>query len=770
MTMGMKTRSILVFALASACAAQHADPAVVGRDLFNRYCTSCHGAGAQGGRGPNLARGDFARGSSDAAITRNIVEGIAGTQMPGFPLPPAEVQAMVAYLRSLETAKGDDRVQGDAARGRTLFFGGAGCSGCHMMGGSGGRLGPDLTRIGADRRISELRRAIAEPSALVKPGYNTLEIVTAEGTTIRGAARNEDTFSVQLMDRAGKLHLMSKRNLREVRRVKESLMPAAAVKGQDLDDVLAFLRTPGPLALPAWTPAADFNVSFDRLRNARREPQNWLHYWGDYEGTHSTALRQINGTNIGTLRPAWSYQFTGSATPHVETTPIVAGGLMFVTGPGSDVAALDARTGRQVWRYSRPLPKVHSHCTVMTNRGVAILGDRLYLGTLDARLVALDAKTGNVIFDVEVGNYKDGLSITHAPLAIDGRIVIGITAGECALAGYVDAYDAATGKRLWRTHAVAQPGDPNHKTWAGDSWKYGGAPTWMTGTYDVSTRTIFWTTGNPGPDYDGTVRAGDNLYSCSVLALDPDTGRMKWYFQHTPHDVHDWDSNETPVLVDAEVRGRKRKLLIQANRNAFYYVLDRETGEFLAGKAFAKQTWARGLDDKGRPIVIPNTDPTPEGNYACPDAGGATNWAAPSYSQWTGLFYVSVRETCATYFRETKPPVPGEPYTGGGQRDDGSGYDPGFVRALDPATGDIRWSTPTHTGSWATGVLATAGGLVFAGVREGSLLALDDKTGKILWSYNTGGQVQSGPISYAVDGRQYVAIANTTSLTVFTLP
>ena len=292
----------------------------------------------------------------------------------------------------------------------------------------------------------------------------------------------------------------------------------------------------------------------------------------------------------------------------------------------------------------------------------------------------------------------------------------------------------------------------------------------MTGTYDVETDTLFWTTGNPGPDYHGSVRAGDNLYTCSVLALNPDTGKLKWYFQFTPHDTHDWDANETPILINAQFRGRPRKVLIQANRNGFYYVLDRLTGEFLLGKPFANQNWAEGLDDRGRPIVKPNMDPTPKGTYVCPDAGGNTNWAAPSYNPQTGLLYVPVREACALYISETRPPRPGAPYTGGDPQVDPKIGTLGFIRAIDPLTGDVRWSFPLQIGSSSAGVLSTASGLVFAASQDGYLIALDGRTGKELWHYQTGAQIQSSPISYQIDGKQKVAIATSSSLFTFALP
>ncbi len=292
----------------------------------------------------------------------------------------------------------------------------------------------------------------------------------------------------------------------------------------------------------------------------------------------------------------------------------------------------------------------------------------------------------------------------------------------------------------------------------------------MTGTYDVETDTLFWTTGNPAPDYDGTVRQGDNLYTCSVLALDPATGKMKWYFQFTPHDTHDWDANETPMLVDTDFKGERRKLLIQANRNGFYYALDRTNGKFLAGKPFVKVTWAKGLDANGHPIVLPNTDPTPEGNYTCPDAAGGANWAAPSYSPQTNLYYVSVREACAIYTSKSKEPVAGQPYTGSGQQEDPAVASPGAIRALDPATGDLKWEFKLQIGNVSAGVLGTAGGVVFAAAADGYLIVLDAKTGRELWHYQTGAEIRNSPIAYSVDGKQYVAVAGDSTLYTFALP
>ena len=727
-------------------------------------CSGCHGESAKGGRGPDLTTGTWRWGGSDQELLRNIVKGIPGTAMPGFAMPDADAKTIIAHLRSLVPAAPKETVRGDASEGQESFFGSSQCSQCHMIQGRGGRLGPDLSRIGRRKGYGAIRASVRQ-----KDHYESVSIVLTSGAIISGQKKNEDTYSMQIMDSKERLQSYLKKDVSGIQKVKESILAGQALSDTQADGLAAFLAKPPKLDdLTAWTPAADFNVTFDRLKNSAKEPQNWLTYWGDFKGTHYSGLKQITPANVGTLKTAWTYQFGG---PRIETSPIVVDGKMFVTGPGNDAAALDARTGRTFWRYRRTVPEdVHSYCTVMTNRGFAVLGDRLYLATLDTHLVSLDAKTGNTIWDIPVDDYKQGFSITHVPLAINGKIIVGVTSGECGLNGFVDAYDAATGKKLWRVHAIAQKGDPARATWAGNSAETGGGPTWTTGTYDAETNTVFWTTGNPAPDYDGSVRMGDNLYTCSVLAIDPETGKLKWHFQYTPHDTHDWDANETPVLIDAMFQGRMRKMLIQANRNAFFYAIDRETGEFLHGKPFARQTWAKGLDKDGHPIVIPNTDPTPSGNYSCPDANGAANWAAPSYDPVTKLFYVSVREACAIYTSVSKTPIPGQPYTGTGQQEDAVIKSPGAIRAIDPVTGDVKWNFPTQSGSITSGVLSTAGGVLFAAIADGYLVALDPRFGRELWHIQTGSEIKNSPIAFAVDGKQYIAIANSYALITYALP
>jgi alcohol dehydrogenase (cytochrome c) len=403
------------------------------------------------------------------------------------------------------------------------------------------------------------------------------------------------------------------------------------------------------------------------------------------------------------------------------------------------------------------------------NRGVAVLGDNVYIGTLDAWLFALDAKSGLVRWKTEVGENRLGYSITVAPLAIDGKVIVGVSGGEMGIRGYLDAYDAASGERLWRFWTIPGPGEPGNETWGGESWKTGAGPTWVTGSYDSELDLIYWGVGNPGPDWNGDLRPGDNLYTCSVIALEAKTGKLRWHFQYTPHDTHDWDSNQIPLLVDATLGGEEKKLLVQANRNAFFYLLDRATGKFLRATPYVKQTWAEGIDPKGRPIVLPNTEPSIEGTLVYPSLQGATNWYSPSFSPQTGLFYVAAREMGAIYYKREAEYEPGGPFMGGGESrlDGDEAY--GAIRALDVATGEQRWEFRLRTPPWS-GVMATAGGLVFGSSEEGNVFALDAATGAPLWRFQTGAPSRSNPMSYAFSGHQHVAVASGSSLFVFALP
>jgi alcohol dehydrogenase (cytochrome c) len=506
-------------------------------------------------------------------------------------------------------------------------------------------------------------------------------------------------------------------------------------------------------------------VPFERIRDAAKEPGNWLTYSGNLAGHRHSPLAEITPANVANLKVKWAYQFP---TAHNQTSPIVVDGVMYVTSPNR-AAALDLRTGRELWTWERPIPKDYQSIGFgQVSRGPAILDDKLYIATLDCYLVALDIKTGQQRWATKVEDYKPGYSMTLAPLAIKGKVVVGVSGGEAGIRGFIDAYDANTGTRAWRFFTIPAPGEPGNDTWAGDSWKTGAGSTWVTGAFDPELNLLYWGIGNPGPDWNGDSRKGDNLYTCSFVALDGDTGKLKWHFQFTPHDTHDWDAAHVPMLIDAPVRGKMRKLIVNPNRNAFYYALDRVTGEFIAGQAYAKQTWAKGLDDKGRPIVIPGTEPNEAGNLVYPALNGATIWYSPSYSPKTNLVYVATREAGATYFKREADYKPGTFFAGGGERRIPESEQWGAIRALEPTTGKQAWEFKLVSPPW-TGLMSTAGGLVISGSNEGNIFALDARTGKPLWNFHSGGQVSSNPISFNLDGHQHIAIAANRVLYVFGL-
>ena len=509
-------------------------------------------------------------------------------------------------------------------------------------------------------------------------------------------------------------------------------------------------------------------VTWERLLNAADEPENWLMYSGTLDSQRFSRLDQIHNRNVGELELKWAYQIP--QLDRSESVPLVVDGVMFITEAPSNLVAVDAATGRQYWRYDHPLPDDLRICCGRNNRGVAILGETLYMSTLDAHLVAIDARTGNVVWDREVADHRSGYSKTAAPLIVKGEVVTGIAGGEFGIRGFVDAYDAATGDLTWRAWTIPGPDHPDNQTWAGDSWRTGGSPSWITGAYDPDLDLVYWGTGNPGPDWNGDVRLGDNLYSDSVLAIDHETGGLEWYFQFTPHDVHDWDAIQVPILADLTMDGEERKVMMWANRNAFYYTLDRVTGEFLVGTPFAKQTWAVGLDSNGRPIRVPDTSPTPEGTLVSPPVVGGTNWFSPAYSPSTELFYVQAYDGEDIFYKRDEDYVEGDRYTGGGfqQPLPAENYE-SAIRAIEPRTGDIRWEYEIQPRSTA-GMLATAGDLVFSGSVDGYFYALDARTGAELWHVAVGAMVHSAPMSFAVDGRQYVTIAAGNVVFTFGLP
>jgi alcohol dehydrogenase (cytochrome c) len=524
-------------------------------------------------------------------------------------------------------------------------------------------------------------------------------------------------------------------------------------------------------------------VTSDRILRAASEPQNWLTYNGTYSSQRYSPLTQITPANVTNLESKWVLQ--NEVFGAWQSNPIVVDGIMYITQRPNDVMAVDARTGRVFWQYRHvPAPEARVCCGA-NNRGVAILGDTLFMGTLDAHLIALDAKIGRPLWNIAVADVKLAYSITMAPLIVKDKVIVGVGGGEYGIRGFVAAYDAKTGKEAWRFYTIPGPGEPGHDTWSGEAWKSGSASVWVTGSYDPELNLTYWGIGNPGPDWNPTQRPGDNLYSDSVIALDADTGALKWHFQFTPNDGYDYDSVQVPVLVDTNWQGRPAKLMLWANRNGYFYVLDRATGKFLLGQPFVKVNWASGLDGNGRPVQTPQ----PAGMPTYPGNQGGTNWYPPSYSPRTGLFYFSAWENYATIYRKEESvfqpgrnfsgggftvltPVPGAPAVGIGRRTPINNWTNevgnGAVIAIDPHTGQAKWKFPQFDVSEA-GILTTASDLLFTGGREGYFQALDARTGQLLWKVTLGGNVVMAPVTYQVGAKQYVSVISGHTLVTFAL-
>ncbi|MSO46124.1 MAG: PQQ-dependent dehydrogenase, methanol/ethanol family [Acidobacteria bacterium] len=509
-------------------------------------------------------------------------------------------------------------------------------------------------------------------------------------------------------------------------------------------------------------------ISVQQIRDGLKDQSRWLTYGGNYAAHRNSPLTQITPENVGKLIPQWTFQT--DTLGKFEATPLVIDGVMYVTGPEDIGWAIDARTGRQIWRYRRDVMQGVIACCGRVNRGFAVLGDRLFKTTLDAHVVALNIKTGAVMWDATLEDYKKAYSSSAAPLIVKDKVVVGMMGGEYGVRGFIDAYDAQTGKRAWRFYTTAGPDDPGHSSWQGTdpkAWEHGGATTWKTGAYDPDLNLVYWGTGNAGPDYDGSQREGDNLYAASVVALDGDTGKLKWHYQFTPHDVWDWDATQQPVLADLTIGGQPRKAMIFANRNGFFYVLDRTTGKLIYAKPYINTTWAKEIGADGRPVVLTGQMPSEQGTRICPDQIGATNFMSPSYDPNLNLFFVTTRESCGLYYTWTDEYNPGERYTGGGvTRIPESNAS--SLRAYDPVTGEKKWQLPYASQSWA-GLLSTASGLVFGG-SSGNFMAADSRTGKALWKYQMGAALYTSPVTFMVDGRQYVVMGAGTNITAFALP
>jgi alcohol dehydrogenase (cytochrome c) len=503
-----------------------------------------------------------------------------------------------------------------------------------------------------------------------------------------------------------------------------------------------------------------------------------LTYSGNLNGQRHSGLTQITPQNATNLVLKWVFQ-TRSLDKN-EVTPLVVDGVMYTVQSPNDVIALDAVTGKTIWQYShRPADGTRNPCCGNLTRGVAIHGDKLFLAALDARMIAIDAKTGKELWNVTVADAKQQYAMTVAPLVIKDKVISGVAGGEHGVRGFLAAYDVNTGKELWRFNTVPGPGEPGYETWLGkdgkpnDSYLHGGAPIWVTGTYDSETNLTLWGTGNAGPDYNGDNRLGDNLYASSVIAVDADTGKLKWHYQFSPHDEFDWDSTQIPVLADVDVNGRPRKVMLLANRNGVFYMLDRTNGQFLSGTSFVKTNWFTSFDEKGRPVRAPGILPTAEGTLVYPGNQGGTNWYNPSFSPVTGLFYIPAWENSSSVYRKGEAPPEfrdGQNFAGlGPARSTATDDVFSSIIAMDPKTRERKWAFRMSAASTEGGVLTTASNVLFAGGRDGQFIALDARDGKLLWETNLGPSISAGSMTYMVNGKQYVSIQGGSSLYTFAL-
>ena len=510
------------------------------------------------------------------------------------------------------------------------------------------------------------------------------------------------------------------------------------------------------LALSARMPIAAAQ-GLDAAALLKPATDTWPTYNGDYSGARYSTLDLISAKNIDSLTLAWAFRTHGHV---LKSTPLEVNGILYLTAP-DNVWAVDARFGREIWHYQRQSEGDH-----IGHRGLGMYKNWLYFTTPDAHLVCLDAKDGKVRWDVELADVKLGYFSTMAPLVIRDHVIAGVSGDVTDVRGFLKSIDPETGTTQWTWYTDPDPGQPGSETWPKDSDAilHGGGMTWMTGTYDPDLNLLYWGTGNPNPVLAGEGRPGDNLYTCSIVALNPDTGKLAWHFQPSPHDVHDWDAVETPVLFDAEFKGKKRKLLAQASRNGFYFLLDRTNGQYLAAAPFIDQTWATGVDAHGRPMAKPEATPTPDGALVEPGSDGATNWMAPSFDPQTNLFYVNARRIFSIYYQT----VTGKAEGWGGR--DRNLWANSTIRALDYRTGKVVWNHETGEDENGAGILTTAGHLLFSADTSGNLLALDAASGKTLWHLNAGGRVAASPMSYQLDGRQYVLFAVQDVLYAFALP
>jgi alcohol dehydrogenase (cytochrome c) len=519
------------------------------------------------------------------------------------------------------------------------------------------------------------------------------------------------------------------------------------------------MRVGALLAASTFLPVVSLAQGLNPAELLKPPVANWATYNGDYSGRRFSLLSQINASNVRSLALQWVYRTRNSGGAWtVKCSPLEVNGILYLTVP-NNVWAVDARTGREIWHYRYP----NNPAWIIGNRGLGMYGEWLYFEAPDNYLICLNAKNGKERWRVQIADVKLEYFSTMAPLVVGNHIITGVGGDSLDNPGYLDARDPETGNLQWRWHTEPRPGEPGSETWPDkDAMEHGGGMTWMPGTYDPELNLLYWGTGNPNPVHAGQGRKGDNLWTSSIVALNPDTGKLVWYFQPTPHDTHDWDATQTPVLIDAEFEGAKRKLLAQANRNGYFFLLDRTNGKHLLTAPFVDTNWATGIDSRGVPIANPAKEPTRNGTLVSPSSGGATNWFPPSFNPETGLFYVNASQNYSVFYLTAQGKAEG--FAG---RDDGLPGDKGFTLAIDYKTGKICWR---HEGDSNAGLLSTAGKLLFTGDSSGHLMALDPANGHALWHVNTGEYVGNGPMTYELAGRQFVVFAAGDTLYAFTLP
>ena len=712
------------------------------------------------------------RGLDDEKNLRNLIQqGIADRGMPAFTIPAPELDQLIAFLQSRVLPLSKTAISGNGEAGAALFFGQ--CAQCHMVWGKGSLNGPDLTEAAQKLTLAQVETALLKPDLQKSDGYRIARVQTAKGETLRGFVRNESSGDLQLQSLDGRLHLLSKSDCGS-HRAGERLLYAGLerqfrsnARHHQIPAARAGKQKPrARYQRPAANPGdADWRAVL------APKPGNWPSYHGQLSGNRYSALTQITPDNIRSLAPRWMFSVPGQGSQSLETTPVVVDGVMYVTRVNT-VIALDARSGRMIWQYSRPPSKdLVGDAAGGINRGVAVLGDRIFFVTDNAHLLALHRVNGALLWDTEMADTRLHYGATSAPLVVGDLVISGLSGGDEGIRGQLNAYNATTGAHVWRFWAIPDEKTRPANDWVGRALEHGCGATWLTGTYDDQTDNLVWPIGNPCPDYNGDERKGDNLFTDSVVALDPKSGKLKWHYQFTPHDLHDWDATETPMLVDMTFQGSPRKVLLQGNRNGFFYVLDRTNGKFLAASPFVKKlTWAKKIGADGRPVLAEGWQPTIEGTEICPAVEGASNWMSTAYHPGTGLFYLSALEKCNVFTKNSEWWKQGQSFYGGTARPVTAETPRKYLRAIDPQTGKIVWEFE-QTGSarsWS-GLFATASGLVFFGDDDGSFAALDAKTGKRLWHFPLNAHWHASPMTYAVDGRQYIAVAMNSSIVAFGL-